>query len=94
MKFSFDGILIFCLDDFLATFTFRGLECSLGGNETCQSPLQKSKFKYLDHVKGLTHTIPSVLKRQLTTIHSLAQSVMSVFDEAFQGQGTHVRNLT
>lgn len=56
VKFSFDGILIFCLDDFLATFTFRGLECSLGGNETCQSPLQKSKFKYLDHVRAYTQS--------------------------------------
>ena len=39
-------------------------------------------------------TITSVLELELRTVHSLAQSVMSTFDEEYWGQETHVSDLT
>lgn len=79
-KFLFDGILIFCLDDFLATFTFGGLWRFPWRKWNMSKPItKKSKFKYLGRVSSNTHN-PCRSEAGAHKHSSACRLVMSLFD--------------
>ncbi len=80
VKFLFDGILIFCLDDFLATFTFVGLWRFPRRKWNMSKPItKKSKFKYLGRVSSNAHN-PCRSEAGAHKHSSACRLVMSLFD--------------
>lgn len=57
-------------------------------------PITKNQNLNTSATSGLVRTIPSVQRRRLVALDSLSLSVMSAFDEAFEGHGTYVTDLT